>query len=205
MDTMSNKFDFILQCNRLSWASNVKYMLKIWFLVAVWQMKWRTSKKCDRLLLLILLLLILLANKKFRKIHGYSSRKTCLWRENQEWLGVLPLIFQSRHYPDFPQHIWLGCFLRRKSARPGLTHGICCTANIETWYFPFLPAFSLFYTALYFTLAFYFTLTLAIGGTVWNLSFLVCRSVTVYWAFIVTRNSFAFNTVSSPLGPSPLK
>ena len=48
---MSNKFDFILQCNRLNWASNIKYMLKIWFLVAVWQMKWRTFKKCDRLLL----------------------------------------------------------------------------------------------------------------------------------------------------------
>ena len=145
---MSNKFDFILQCNWLNWASNIKYMLKIWFLVAVWQMKWRTFKSvidcCYHLITTNTI-----RNKKFQKIHGYSSRKTCLWRENQECLGSTSLIFQSRHYPDFPQYIWLGCFLRQKSARPGLTHGIYCTATIETWYFPFLPALSLYFTLLF--------------------------------------------------------
>lgn len=180
MDTMSNKFDFILQCNRLNWASNVKYMLKIWFLVAVWQMKWRTSKSvidcCYHLITTNTI-----SNKKFRKL-WIQLKKNLLMERKSGMIGGTSLIFQSRHYPDFPQHIWLGCFLRRKSARPGLTHCICCTANIETWYF---PSFQLlvYFTLLFISHCFYFTLTLAIGGTVWNLSFLVCRSVTVYWAY----------------------
>lgn len=122
--------------------------------------------------------------------------------------------FKAANSPDFPQYIAEGCFLRQKSARASLTHGLRCTTHVETLYFPFPPSLALYVTLLFISHCFFFYTNPSLSVSVYEISvfhsvdhFWPCglRSITFYRAFMSLETALHFNKVSNPLGPSPLK
>lgn len=103
MDTMSNKFDFILQCNRLSWASNEIYAEDLIPRGSMANEVEGSKSVIDCCYHLITTNTI--SNKKPLGKFMDTAQENLLMERKSGMIGGTSLIFQSRHYPDFPQHI----------------------------------------------------------------------------------------------------
>lgn len=123
-------------------------------------------------------LLLSIVSKSLRKFMDDSSRMNFLPRENWEYLGGgASLTFQSNQLPWLPTIHSRGLLPEVEFCKGSvLTHGLCRTAHVETWCFPFPPSLALYITLMFISLGFLFSTDPSLGVSIWNLSFSFCRS-----------------------------